>query len=241
MVAASPCARSGGWASASSKSNAVISQQEAVARAAIYYAPPDNSALAERAGAWFADKAAEPITVSPRHYGFHATLKAPFRLAEGTSLAGLLSAVERFAAARRRIEAPALRVGELGSFLALVPSAQDARIDALAADCVEAFEPFRAPLQEAELAKRRAANLSARQDQYLQDWGYPYVMEEFRFHMTLTESLPDAERARWKAVLESHFAPLAGEPLFIDCISVFVQDSLDSPFRHCARLPFAAR
>lgn len=241
MAVAWLCARSGAWASASYKRAAVTLQREAVARAAIYYAPPENSALAERAEAWFGDQVAQSVTASPRHYGFHATLKAPFRLAVGSSLSDLLGAVERFAGARRWIEGPALHVSELGSFLALVPSQLDGRVNALAADCVQAFEPYRAPLQQAELAKRRAAGLSARQEQYLLDWGYPYVMEEFRFHMTLTESLPDAERAHWKAVLEAHFAPLAGHPLLIDGISVFVQDSLDSPFRHYARLPFEAR
>ena len=241
MAAGLPCAPSGAWASASSKPDAVSLQQETVARAAVYFAPVEDSLLAERAAAWFDDHAATKITASPRHYGFHATLKAPFRLADGTSLGGLLSAAERFAGARRWVEGPALRVGELGSFLALIPSAVDARVDAIAAECVQAFEPFRAKLSEAELAKRRKARLSARQERYLMDWGYPYVMEEFRFHMTLTESLPDAERAHWKAVLEAHFLPLADQPLMIDGISIFVQDSLDSPFRHYARLPFEAR
>ena len=241
MAVVSPCARYGAWASASSKPTAVSLNEQAVARVAVYYAPPDNSLLAERAAAWFDYHAATQITASPRHYGFHATLKAPFRLAEGMGLTGLLSAAERFAGARRWVEGPALRVGELGRFLALVPPQPDARVNALAADCVQAFEPFRAPLHEAELAKRRAPGLSQRQEQYLQDWGYPYVMEEFRFHMTLTESLPDAVRSHWKAVLEAHFAPLADQPLVIDSISIFVQDSLNSPFRRHARFPFEAR
>ncbi len=215
---------------------------QAVARAAVYFAPAETSLLAERAQAWFRDPAAQDITGSPRHYGFHATLKAPFRLVEGGALEPLLNAVERFAVARRWVEGPPLRVEALGQFLALVPSGPDSRLDALAADCVQAFEPFRAPLTAAELSRRRAAGLSPRQDRYLEEWGYPYVMEEFRFHMTLTERLPDAAtRAHWKAVLEAHFAPLADQPLVLDGISVFVQDSLESPFRHLARFPFEAR
>ena len=216
-------------------------QSEAVARAAVYFAPPETSPLGERARAWFADRATQDITGSPRHYGFHATLKAPFRLAEGKALEGLLNAVERFAAARRWVEGPTLCVDALGEFLALVPSAPDSRLDALAADCVQAFEPFRAPLSPAELTRRRAARLSPRQDCYLEEWGYPYVMEEFRFHMTLTQRLPAPERAHWKAVLEAHFATIADRPLVLDGISVFVQDSLESPFRHLARFPFEAR
>lgn len=216
-------------------------QTRTVARAAVYFAPAETSLLAERAQAWFHDPAAQDITGSPRHYGFHATLKAPFRLAEGESLERLLNAVERFAAARRWVEGPALRVEALGQFLALIPSAPDARLDALAADCVQAFEPFRAPLAPDELSRRRAAGLSPRQDRYLEEWGYPYVMEEFRFHMTLTERLPDAAtRAHWKAVLEAHCAPLADQPLVLDGLSVFAQDSADSAFQHLARFPFEA-
>ena len=220
---------------------AVSQKTEAVARAAVYFTPAESSLLAERARSWFEDRSTQEITGSPRHYGFHATLKAPFRLAEGEAIERLLNAVERFAAARRWVEGPVLRVGALGEFLALVPSAPDPRLDALAADCVQAFEPFRAPLSAAELARRRAAGLSPRQDRYLQEWGYPYVMEEFRFHMTLTERLAKLERAHWKAVLEAHFAPLADQPLVLDGLSVFVQDSLESPFRHLARYPFEAR
>ena len=143
--------------------------------------------------------------------------------------------------ARRWVEGPPLCVEALGQFLALIPSGSDSRLDALAADCVQAFEPFRAPLTPAELSRRRAAGLSPRQDRYLEEWGYPYVMEEFRFHMTLTERLATLERAHWKAVLEAHFAPLADQPLVLDGLSVFVQDSLESPFQHLARYPFEAR
>lgn len=197
--------------------------------------------MAELAAAWFADSRAAEITGSPRHYGFHATLKAPFRLAEGSGITQLMGTAERFASARRWVEGPPLHVGALGNFLALVPVRTDPRVDALAADCVQAFEPFRAPLNEVELAKRRAAALTPRQEDYLQDWGYPYVMEEFRFHMTLTERLADAELARWRAELERHFAPLTDQPLLLDAISVFVQDGPGSPFRHYARIPFEAR
>ena len=216
-------------------------QTEAVARAAVYFAPPESSPLGELAQAWFGDPATQDITGSPRHYGFHATLKAPFHFAEGKVLEGLLNAVERFAAARRWVEAPALRVDALGEFLALVPSFPDLRLNALAADCVQAFEPFRAPLSPAEFARRRAARLSSRQERYLEEWGYPYVMEEFRFHMTLTERLPAAERAHWKAVLEARFATITDRPLVLDGISVFVQDSIEGPFRHLVRFPFEAR
>lgn len=232
---------SGGLANVSSSLSALPRQEEAVARVAIYFAPAKGSQLAELAAAWFDNPRVAEITGSPRLYGFHATLKAPFRLAEGSDLTRLLGTAERFAAARRWVEGPPLQVAALGEFLALVPATADRRVDALASDCVQAFEPFRAPLNDSELAKRRSANLSARQEGYLRDWGYPYVMEEFRFHMTLTERLDDTRRAQWKAELERHFAPIAGQPLLLDAISVFVQDGQDAPFRHYARIPFEAR
>jgi hypothetical protein len=55
-----------------------------------------------------------------------------------------------------------------------------------------------------------------RQRNYLDRWGYPYVMEEFRFHMTLTGRLDST--CRWGVVdmLRARFAAgawLTGEGL----------------------------
>ena len=141
-------------------------------RYAVYYAPPRGHPLKQLADAWLGrdpdgDRRVSlpvvpeltperllEITAFPRHYGFHATLKAPFALAEGVEAAGLVGDVEAFAAARHRF-ALRLRVGELGGFLALLPAEPCPAMDRLAAACVEEFDRFRAPLAAEDRARRR--------------------------------------------------------------------------------------
>ena len=138
-------------------------------------ARPDHPDLRETAGA--------DTRTDPRRYGFHATLKAPFVLRDGATENDLRVAVDDVAARRSRFVLPGLHVSAIGSFLALVPNQPDVRIDALAADCVTAFEPFRAPLSPADRQRRLKAPLTLRQTELLETWGYPYVLDEFRFHM----------------------------------------------------------
>ena len=130
-------------------------------RYAIYYAPQPQSALWCLASAWLGRDAAtgqdlEPpdfpgmraadvraITRDPARYGFHATLKPPFRLKEGVSEQDLLTAVERFAAVQAPVPMPRLIVSPIGKFLALTPANETAELHAFAADCVATFDPYR--------------------------------------------------------------------------------------------------
>ena len=205
-------------------------------RYAIYYTPAPESALARFGAAWFARKA--PCLDAPRRYGFHGTLKAPFPLAAGASEGELLRAVESFAVARQALSGPTLRLSEMAGFLALVPSEPFGELDRLAADCVAAFDRFRAPATEAELARRRRAGLSARHEALLLRWGYPYVMDTFRFHMTLTERLDEEGLARERAEAEAMLAGPAPS-LFIDAVTVMVEPVAGEAFRVLRRCEFA--
>jgi putative phosphonate metabolism protein len=224
------------------------------ARSAIYFAPPPGSALETFGCHWLgraldgsplaqpAVPGIEParlieITRSPRHYGFHGTLKAPFGLAEGATPDALDDAVHAFARRRRPFEIT-LAVGSLGGFIALLPATRSAALGVLAADCVEAFESFRAPLDEAEIARRRAGGLTPRQDRHLFRYGYPYVLDDFRFHMTLTERLQPPERDRMLAILGARAAPLCAAPLTIDAVAVFEQPARAAPFTLRRRFAF---
>ncbi len=100
-----------------------------------------------------------------------------------------------FAAAQNAFTLPPLAIADLEGFLAFVPSTQAGPIDALAAACVTAFEPFRAASSEAEVARRLQSPLSERQREQLARFGYPYVLDDFSFHMTLTERLAPADKA----------------------------------------------
>ena len=170
----------------------------------------------------------------PRRYGFHATLKAPFRLAKGLGEADLERALVRFAADHRVVPIGELAAREIGSFIALVPKVPSGQLGELAGACVREFDRFRAPLAAAELGRRMSANpdLSARQIAHLQRWGYPYVFEDFRFHMTLTGSLPQSERQRALKFLCEKFEQLPGSRgATIDRIVIARQPGSGAPFQ----------
>jgi putative phosphonate metabolism protein len=176
-------------------------------------------------------------TATPRRYGFHATIVAPFQLAPGSTRSDLISALQSFASARKPCAVGRLRLVLLSRFLALVPSAPTPAISAFAADTLMAFNEFRAPPTTAERERRTAAGLSARQLALLDRWGYPYVFEEFRFHMTLAGPLPAADGERWIAAYQTAFAPLAHHALVVDALSLLCQEEPVTPFRLVRRQP----
>lgn len=180
------------------------------------------------------------ITAGAARYGFHGTLKPPFRLSEGRNVDSLLRAAEAFAVDREAFRLPPLEVREIGSFLALVPGAACRPLTDLANDCVRHFDPFRAPSTADELARHRAAGLTARQKRMLAKWGYPYVFGELRFHLTLTGLLPDSDRHKARKTLERLWWPHAGHSFKVDSICVFEQPGAGADFRLLRRLPFGA-
>lgn len=222
-------------------------------RYGVYYAPPAGGGLARFGAAWLgwdAEAGAETahpdvpglprpvaeLTATPRAYGLHGTLKPPFRLVgeEGA----LMRAVEDLAADAAAFEAPPLALRRLGSFLALTPSADSPALAALGAACVRELDGFRAPPTDAELAKRRANRLSARQEEMLARWGYPYVLDEFRFHLTLTGPLPPRQAEETRAALAPFLAPLVAAPTPVREVCVFAEAE-DGRFRIVRRFPLA--
>lgn len=179
------------------------------------------------------------LTEDPRRYGFHGTLKAPFSLANGIGEADLLEAAMLFAERRQAFVVPALQVALLGRFVALVPAAASADLAALAADCVRDFDVFRAPLTEADRARRLKARLSDRQITQLDTWGYPYVFDDFRFHMTLTGSLPEERRQAVLGALVAAYEEVA-EALRMDSLCIFRQTDRAGRFTILVRFPFDA-
>jgi len=223
-------------------------------RYAVYFAPKPASALGRFGAEWLGYDAAtedcppqpaiaaitperlRQITAEPRHYGFHATLKPPFALAEGADVDALDETVATLASRFPAFAAPGLRLTCLSGFWALMLSKRCRMVDGLAAACVAEFDRFRAPPSAAELARRRSADLSPAQEVLLRRWGYPYVMEEFRFRMTLTARLEGAAVGR---ELASLVEPLCQTALTIDAIGLFRQDRRDTPFRLLRRYKLA--
>ncbi|GGI32697.1 DUF1045 domain-containing protein [Bradyrhizobium guangdongense] len=171
------------------------------------------------------------VTADPRKYGFHGTLKAPMALASGGTEAELVTACATFAGKVRPI--PLIRpiVDAISGFIAVIPAEPVDALQQLAADCVRDFDCFRPALTAEDRARRRPEKLSQRQRECLDRWGYPYVMEEFRFHMTLTGRL-DAERhGPILEMLRRRFAALKLDTLEIDRITLFKQDEAKARFR----------
>lgn len=160
------------------------------------------------------------LTETPRKYGFHGTIKPPFRLAEGTDLSTFQSALEAACAGIAPVVIPKLTVHRLGGFVAMVPEEPSADLADLAGSIVTGLDDHRAPLSEADLERRRKTGLSARQEELLQAWGYPYVLDEFRYHMTLTGRLPEEDADQTVARLSDHFADLLAKPFRIGSLGL---------------------
>jgi putative phosphonate metabolism protein len=211
-------------------------------RYAIYFSPPQDSDLTKAASRWLgrdafgaAVAAVEPgyqtLVADPSRYGFHGTLKAPFHLADDRSEIELLDAFDRVSGQLPPFEIDELVLGQLGPFFALVPGkGHHEKISSLAAVCVREFEPFRAPLSDGDIARRKPDALPERQRQYLLEWGYPYVFEEFRFHMTLTGPVARDEQDAVRATLEDRFAAYIGKPLKIRHLALFIEPERGGPF-----------
>ncbi|PTM41032.1 DUF1045 domain-containing protein [Bosea sp. 124] len=172
------------------------------------------------------------LTAEPRRYGFHATLKAPFELAHGRSEGQLRAFAHQIAAGLSAVPLAGLAIAALGRFIALTPAGPSPALQTLAFDIVQAFEPFRAPLGAADLARRLASPLTPAQRAYLEAYGYPYVGDDFRFHMTLTGSLPQDDVAGTTAALgQAYAAAVPAAPAVIDRLALFRQDSREGRFR----------
>lgn len=220
-------------------------------RVALYYAPEDSEPLARICRDWLGDgpfgiggiSDAERLlaTASPRRYGFHATLKAPFRLASDHDVEELRGTLNAFAARVPATDCPPLALRPLDGFLALVPTGPATAVNRLASEVVRHFEPFRAPMTAAEREKRLSADLSPRQQANLDRWGYPYVMEEFRFHMTLTDRLSEDQRRRFQAALAPVVAPGLVAPLRIDRIWLFVETEPGAPLEKRESWPLSGQ
>lgn len=226
-------------------------------RYALYFSPDPASLFGDLAASWIGRDAesgrpvAHPdldglgagelasITGPARRYGFHATLKAPFRLAEGVRETDLVAALDDFASRSGPFEIPSLVVGQLEGFLALLPGEPAPQLNAFANSVVEAFEPLRAELSERDIERRNPDSLSSAQLRHLMRWGYPYVFDHFRFHMTLTTRLSDPDTARVGKAARNHFAPALGGPVAVRALSLFVEPEPGAPFTIHSRAPLA--
>lgn len=217
-------------------------------RFAIFFAPAATSNLWERAATWLGRDAADgdlfsgPVagidrdrllnfTQSANRYGFHATIKAPMALVDGVTEAELRTALSEFVARHRPIDLGRLKLGSLQGFLALMLDGENEALQDFAAHVVEDFDPFRAPMSVKDRAARVGKGLSERQIELLDAYGYPYVFEQFRFHMTLSDQLGGTDAAEIAAAAGTWFGPALDEPVVLDRLSLFHEHEAGKPFR----------
>lgn len=219
-------------------------------RYAIYYAPSPDEPLGRIGPRWLGRDARsgealeQPtvegvsrerlagLTAAPRRYGFHATLKAPFRLAEGHDPTELRRSLREFTVIRRAIHVPRLVLTDSLGFPALVPDAPSPELDRLAADCVRAFDLYRGAATPQEIARRKAPGLTKAQKDHLHHWGYPYVFEDFRFHITLASPIADPdERAAVMAAAGREFQEVLDHPFHIHAVCLFIESEPGAAFR----------
>ncbi len=212
-------------------------------RYAVYYLP--SGPLAEFGARWLgwdidgAAAVAQPqvkgfdiaaATAAPRKYGFHATMKAPFRLAPPHGEVELQSALADLVDALLPVALGPLALTRIGQFIALTATGNPSGINAIAAACVTELDGFRNPAPPQETARRRAAGLSPRQEHLLAKWGYPHVMDCFRFHMTLTGKLDAAVADQAFDAILQEAGDLLDHPQTLDCLAL-VGERQDGQFQ----------
>jgi hypothetical protein len=206
-------------------------------RYAIFYTP--TGALADFGAEWLGWDSAHgravvqpeitgidvpTITQTPRKYGLHGTLKAPFKLAEGCALAQLQDVAAAFAAEQPEFKIGALALRHDSGFVALRPCSQQVELRDFAAATVMAFDWFRAALTDADIARRRETNLTPRQDQQMLGWGYPFIFDDFHFHLTLSGRMGADEAAQVIDALSPRLESIVPTPFVIDAITLMGQD-----------------
>jgi hypothetical protein len=206
-------------------------------RVAVYYAPSPDDPLAAAAASWFAEPARAAITGDARRYGFHATLKPPFRLRDGTSWPDVLAAAAELARGIQAFPMPRLAVADTHGFLALRETEPSPALQALADAAIAELDHLRAAPTPAEIARRRPERLGPAERRMLERWGYPYCFATWFFHMTLSMRLDLAGHARWRPEAEAHFAAALATPREVDTITLFVEPAPGEAFTEAARIP----
>jgi uncharacterized protein DUF1045 len=181
------------------------------------------------------------MTGDPRRYGFHATLKAPFSLRLDLDAADLFDRVAEFARKHSPFTAGELKLGVVKAggglgFVALKPQGALKELRSFEASVVRGLDRLRAPFVESAGEYRGSERLTPRQAYYLHAWGYPYVLDEFDPHFTLTNAIPDADRVA--SLLEWDFGlRIASRALHVDALTLFGQSEPGGEFRILHRFP----
>jgi hypothetical protein len=225
-------------------------------RLAIYYSPDPRSPLAMAASDWLGrdirGEKVQPrqavaglsqtrlveILGAPFHYAFHGTIKPPFRLKPGVTIDDVVQRLQSFAAERKPFPLPPLQLTFAQNFFCLCPTEHCSQLHALASVTMRDFDEFRQAPSPEELIKRRKVGLTPQQEKMLLTWGYPYAMEEFRFHLTLTGRVGDEREIEiLHRELEERFPAKILDDLTFAGLSLFLEMD-ERPMRIIDFFPF---
>ncbi len=121
----------------------------------------------------------------PAKYGFHATLKAPFRLKRNVKTKNFYDVISHIATQHSRFKIKGLKIVYSKKFTFITSRKPNKLLINLENDLVKHLDTFRAELNKTEIKKRIPDSLTFKQNKYLKEWGYPFVFDQFKFHMTL--------------------------------------------------------
>lgn len=225
-------------------------------RYAVYYAPSTGSALHSLGVNLFGWDAHSGVFVDPtshntlpkcvtesiekpKKYGLHGTLKPPFRFRQNVRYQNFRQTLAEAMEDHRSFTLPKFEVTILGSFCALTLVESSPALVALSATSVQAVDDFREPPDAQELERRRAVGLNETQEQNLKLWGYPYVMSEFRFHITLTGRLSPDDLSEAQQALSAYLADALDERHSINDVCIF-GEAADGHFHLIERIALSS-
>ena len=183
-------------------------------RYAIYYAPPKESSLEEFGRYWFGWdplnaklinnkqrinylnrfgiknlKNIDKNVLIAKKYGFHGTLIPPFKLNKNYSTNKLFKKTDEIAKKFKKFKFYKFKLKKINNFYAFVQNKKNSNINKISNRLVKELFKFRSPLTKKEIDKRNPSKLSKLQLNILHKWGYPYLMSEFKFHMTIASEV----------------------------------------------------
>jgi len=116
------------------------------------------------------------------------------RRSAGQSADQLLAEVADFSHKQTPIDLTGLAPVRSCRYDSLAFDQQPEALPQLASECVTRFEQFRAPLTEADVQRRNPDSLTESQRQNMYQYGYPHVLNDFNFHMTLSGHFHQPDR-----------------------------------------------
>jgi hypothetical protein len=208
-------------------------------RYAVYFCPAAGSGLEAFGRKWLstedvprvASERLKTLTAKMRRYGWHATLCAPFSLTKHANYDDLRQRVVDIAKRFSPFEMP-LHLDRLGGFLALRPTGDETTIHALGDACIRELNVLRAPLTD-DAWQRRASYLDDVELALYRQFGYPYVLERYRFHMTLSAPASDVEEEALREWLSPRLANLSAH---IDALTICGEKEPGTNFEAIARI-----